>query len=41
MASWVKRGMGAAKDKKTCRSAITDQITSVGEYLHLHLRFGF
>ena len=23
--------MGAAKDKKTCRGAITDQITSVGE----------
>ena len=31
VASWVKCGMGAAKDKKTCRSAITDQIMSVGE----------
>ena len=31
LASWVKCGMGAAKDKKTCRGAITDQITSVGE----------
>lgn len=29
--NWVNCGMGAAKDKKACRSALSDQILSVGE----------
>jgi len=28
---WVNCGMGSAKDKKACRSAIADQVMSVGE----------